>query len=637
MHFQWTYPSLDLGDMLEAVTVLVEGSRLEFEDIDCKELSTYLAIMIAKEELSERGLLQHIPRRTVEMEGRQRAVPGIAYLDSTWYWSNTRGQGRVRKEKWNWEEWTEPTPIKKKAMVALMMREMVRLLITQHHYTVNGRLFQQLNGGPIGERITTVLARMVLHQFDTEFKSTLDRLELSLPLLQRYVDDINAAGSKLSRRVKVVVKDSKAELEWGEEDNTLADDAFSARVYKEIANTIMPKSIIMEVDFPSNSAGGKLPILDMMVWVENSQVMFTFYQKPMASRALVSPRSSITTRETKNILLEEGSRRLRACSPSLPWATKAAVLTNFSIQMMDSGHKEGFRDMVISRVVAKYLNSLLRHNRGIQPLYRTRDEREAAWGEVGGRPDKSDWFRKSGASAILTVPATAGGKLAEKVKVALAAAPNPTGCSTLVREQPGPSVKQQLVSSNPRPREECGRNLCPFRMSGEKCRERCYREGVGYMGRCLRCAEEQRQQGRKEEEIVWEAYHGESSRSVPTRAGEHYADYQAAMKKPAPVHRGGDDDEEEGSSSWMADHTRSHHRGVISDNPLDDYDFKLIDQNRKPLLRQLEEAVRIKLAKASGIVMLGRGPKAKRLLVNRVLLNRKMENYSPWMLTLDGG
>ena len=123
---------------------------------------------------------------------------------------------------------------------------------------------------------------------------------------------------------------------------------------------------------------------------------------------------------------------------------------------------------------------------------------------------------------------------------------------------------------------------------------------------------------------------------VPTRAGEHFGDYQAAMRKPAPVRRGGDD-EEEGSSSWMADHTRSHHGGVISDNPLDDYDFLLIDQNRKPLLRQLEEAVRIKMAKTSGIVMLGRGPKAKRLLVNRVLLNRKMENYSPWLLTLDGG
>ena len=438
----------------------------------------------------------------------------------------------------------------------------------------------------------------------------------------------------------MVTKDGKAELEWGEEDITLADDAFAAGVYQKIANTIKPNSITMEVDFPSNNAGGKLPILDMEVWVEDNQIMFWFYQKPMASRALVSPRSAITTRETKNILLEEGSRRLRCCSPGLPWSTKAAILTSFAIQMMDSGHKEGFRDIVISRVVAKYTNSLERHQRGIQPLYRTKEEREAAWRMVGGRPDKSDWFRKSGASAILTVPATEGSKLAEKVRQALAAAPNPTGCSTLVREQPGPSIKQQLVSSNPRPREECGRDLCPFRMAGEKCRERCYREGIGYMGRCLRCAEQQRQQGKKEEEIVWQAYQGESSRSVPTRAGEHYCDYQAVMRKPPPVPRrggGGEEEEEEASSSWMADHTRSHHGGVISDNPLDDYDFLLIDQNRKPLLRQLEESVRIKTAKENGFVMLGRGPRAKKLLVNKVLLNRKMENFSPWLLTLGGG
>ena len=80
------------------------------------------------------------------------------------------------------------------------------------------------------------------------------------------------------------------------------------------------------------------------------------------------------------------------------------------------------------------------------------------------------------------------------------------------------------------------------------------------------------------------------------------------MRKPAPVRRGGDD-EEEGSSSWMADHTRSHHGGVISDNPLDDYDFLLIDQNRKPLLRQLEEAVRIKLARQAELSCLAEARK----------------------------
>ena len=53
----------------------------------------------------------------------------------------------------------------------------------------------------------------------------------------------------------------------------------------------------------------------------------------------------------------EGGRCLRSCSPGLPWATKAAFLTVFSIQMMDSSHKENFRDMILSRPAGWWLNT----------------------------------------------------------------------------------------------------------------------------------------------------------------------------------------------------------------------------------------------------------------------------------------
>ena len=170
--------------------------------------------------------------------------------------STTRGQGRTKKEKWFWDDWVAPGPAKKKAMLALMMREMVRVLITNHHYTVDGKLFHQCKGGPIGERITTVLARMVLHLFDNEFQGALSRLDLSLALLQRYVDDMNGAGRKLDRKLAVEVRDGQAELVMGEEDTNSADDAFAAKIYQAVANTIRPKSIVMEVDFPSNNPKG---------------------------------------------------------------------------------------------------------------------------------------------------------------------------------------------------------------------------------------------------------------------------------------------------------------------------------------------------------------------------------------------
>ena len=100
--------------------------------------------------------------------------------------------------------------------------------------------------------------------------------------------------------------------------------------------------------------------------------------------------------------------------------------------------------------------------------------------------------------------------------------------------------------------------------------------------------------------------------------------------------RGRWEGEEEGSS-WMADHTRSHHDGQMSSNQMDDYDFIVLDQFRKPLQRQIEEAVRIKSVMKKGFLLVGRGPKARAMKMNRSLMNRKMENFSPWFLTMGGG
>ena len=60
----------------------------------------------------------------------------------------------------------------------------------------------------------------------------------------------------------------------------------------------------------------------------------------------------------------------------------------------------------------------------------------------------------------------------------------------------------------------------------------CFRESVAYIGRCHRCAEEPRQGATAMEDIVWENYQGETSRSMIMWAQEHYADYLAVIKKP---------------------------------------------------------------------------------------------------------
>ena len=160
------------------------------------------------------------------------------------------------------------------------------------------------------------------------------------------------------------------------------------------------------------------------------------------------------------------------------------------------------------------------------------------------------------------------------------------------------------------------------------------------MGRCRRCYTRQvEEEGREEQDVVLETYQGESSRSVVTRARSHYEAYKLAMKKkprPCRATPGGEEQEQEESSSWMADHTRSHHEGIMSEDLTDDSDFFVVGRWNKPLHRLLEETIRIRIAKTRGILVLGRGKRKKRWSVNRNILNRKLKNFSPFFLTLGG-
>ena len=112
------------------------------------------------------------------------------------------------------------------------------------------------------------------------------------------------------------------------------------------------------------------------------------YVKPMASRAVVRADSAFSASKRKAILLEEGSRILKNCSPCLPWGEKQHFLNIFSICMMEAGHSESFRAMILTRVVSKYQVSLCRHMSGEKELYRTRCEREACWAELGWKGTK---------------------------------------------------------------------------------------------------------------------------------------------------------------------------------------------------------------------------------------------------------
>ena len=464
MDVEALYPNMDEEDMIEAIQELVEESEIEVENVDGKELAKYIAVMIEKKEIEGRGLANIVPTKTVELEGNSKGKVTIAFLDSETFKSRRKEDNGMEREKWNWEGKMTATKEHQKIMMALMFREQVRVVITSHYYQYGGHLYKQLRGGPIGLKLTTIFSRALTRKFCSKYKATMDKLNLKLYLNKLYVDDLNAVARAVPRNVCLGRnEDGSLCLLTTDTSTDMDQDAHTAAIYRDVANTIMPRSIKMKEDVASNHHTEKLPILDMAMWVvDGKKFMHEHYTKLVSSKSVIMERSAFTNREKRNILMEEGNRRLRNCHPDLPWKQKAVFLTELNLSMMETGHTERFRGLVTTRVVARYRKTLRNHRLGRVQMYRNREEREEQRAEQGGKTTASEWMRKSGATTIVNISATKDNKLTLAIEQALGSCPAPKDTLTKVQERPGRSVRQILVRGNPFPRATCGRKYCPW-------------------------------------------------------------------------------------------------------------------------------------------------------------------------------
>ena len=114
----------------------------------------------------------------------------------------------------------------------------------------------------------------------------------------------------------------------------------------------------------------------------------------------------------------------------------------------------------------------------------------------------------------------------------------------------------------------------------------------------------------------------------------HFRDYRQSMKKQKA--RGGnqattnqpevsvdDPEESEETSSWMTDHMMEKHKGKISENPQQDFEFHTLAAYSKVLNRLVAESVWIETAESKGVLKVG--PVLTKIF--KQLLNRKGEFY----------
>ena len=80
-------------------------------------------------------------------------------------------------------------------------------------------------------------------------------------------------------------------------DDLTKDDARTFMILRGIANSL-DKNIVMEPDYPSLHESGRVPVLDMNVWLDQEgKIQTSFYKKPMSSPYVMMFRSAVSSRK----------------------------------------------------------------------------------------------------------------------------------------------------------------------------------------------------------------------------------------------------------------------------------------------------------------------------------------------------
>ena len=134
----------------------------------------------------------------------------------------------------------------------------------------------------------------------------------------------------------------------------------------------------LTVDYPSNHPNGRVPILDLEVWMERTeegyqQVMWSFYEKPMKNKCVLMRTSAVPEQTRRSALVNEVVRRLRNCHEDVKESEVADVLSRFSQKMRNSGYYADYRRQIISAGIKAHKEQKKREEAGGRPMFRTRN------------------------------------------------------------------------------------------------------------------------------------------------------------------------------------------------------------------------------------------------------------------------
>ena len=235
-------------------------------------------------------------------------------------------------------------------MLTEAMRTVLTVLLTTHAYEFAGTIRKQTSGGPIGMEITGVVAQVFMVWWDRRLRERLEGIGIHLPLHERYVDDTNLTmkrtevGARYNGERLVFTGESRIE------DEGMQDDKRTMLLIQAVTTHIHP-SIRMTIDYPSNHTDGKVPMLDVKMWMTTQEgrtkIMYEHYEKAMVTKVVIHKESALPEQMKRTVLTHELLRILVHCSKDLPWETVCGHVNGYTKKLQFSGYDHKFRHDVV--------------------------------------------------------------------------------------------------------------------------------------------------------------------------------------------------------------------------------------------------------------------------------------------------
>ena len=248
------------------------------------------------------------------------------------------GPARGDTEQWIFRK-VQLTATEKKEIIATVIKILTMTMFSTHIYTFGGKVYKQLEGGPIGLRSTYSVARLAMKVWDDKWLRRLEMLRIKIEAATRYMDDGRTALHPFHHGWRWSARDQSVQFseKWREEDKGLSGMEVTKRILHGTMTgieTFLEFTMETEEDF-----SGWLPSLDTNLTVGKDNIIYyKFYEKPMCANTVLHARTAMSEDAKVRCLANDLTRRMLTTSERVQDETRRQIVDEYAQKLLNSGY-----------------------------------------------------------------------------------------------------------------------------------------------------------------------------------------------------------------------------------------------------------------------------------------------------------